>query len=170
MTFALDRNPVCSMVCSSKLTGEPDAIISPQRQNTMKTYSKRLPLITLKKTKTDFPCVKIAQSSDANDFVRIFCSDDLEIFEIFFILSLNRSNTTIGYAKISQGGIIGTVIDTAIIPKYCAEALAKSVILCHNHPSGTLFPSEADKVITKKIAEALKVFDCAVLDHIILTE
>ena len=82
----------------------------------------------------------------------------------------HRGNKTIGYAKISQGGIVGTVIDTTIIAKYCVEALAKSVVLCHNHPSGTLLPSEADKAITKKIAEALKIFDCAVLDQIILTE
>ena len=136
----------------------------------MKIYKKRLPLITLKKTKTDFPCVKIEKSADANDFVRNFYSDDIEIYESFFILLLNRSNTTIGYAKISQGGIVGTVIDTTIIAKYCVEALAKSVILCHNHPSGALIPSEADKVITKKITEALKVFDCTVLDHIILTD
>jgi DNA repair protein RadC len=138
--------------------------------NEMKIYRKRLPLITLKKTKTDFPCVKIEKSKDAFEFVRNFYSDDIGIFESFFILLLNRSNTTIGYAKISQGGIVGTVIDTTIIAKYCVEALAKSVILCHNHPSGALIPSEADKVITKKIVEALKVFDCAVLDHIILTE
>jgi len=109
-------------------------------------------------------------SADANEFVRNFYLDDLEIFESFFILLLNRSNTSIGYAKISQGGIVGTVIDTTIIAKYCVEALAKSVILCHNHPSGSLFPSDADKIITRKIIEALKVFDCAVLDHIILTE
>jgi len=49
-------------------------------------------------------------------------------------------------------------------------ALWKAFHNAHNHPSGTLFPSEADKVITKKITEALKVFDCTVLDHIILTE
>ncbi len=113
MTFALSQNPVCSIVPSSKLTGEPDA----------------------------------------NDFVRNFYSHDIEIYECFFILLLNRSNTTIGYAKISQGDIVGTVIDTTIIAMYCVKALAKSVILCHNHPSGTLFLSEADKVITKKIAE-----------------
>lgn len=136
----------------------------------MKIYKKRLPLITLKKTKTDFSCVKIEKSADAYEFVRNFYSDDIGIFESFFILLLNRSNRTIGYAKISQGGIVGTIIDTTIIAKYCVEALAKSVILCHNHPSGSLIPSEADKVITKKITDALKVFDCAVLDHIILTE
>ena len=130
----------------------------------MKIYNKRLPLITLKKTKTDFPCIKIEKSADAYEFVRNYYSDDIGIFESFFILLLNRGNKTIGYAKISQGGFVGTVIDTTII------ALAKSVILCHNHPSGALMPSEADKAIKKKIAEALKIFDCAVLDHIILTE
>lgn len=136
----------------------------------MKIYQKSLPLITLKKTKTDFPCIKILKSSDASEFIRNFYSDDLTIYESFFILLLNRGNNTIGYAKISQGGIVGTIIDTTIIAKYCVEALAKSVILCHNHPSGTLVPSKADKEVTKKIMATLKIFDCTVLDHIILTE
>jgi DNA repair protein RadC len=136
----------------------------------MKIYQKSLPLITLKKTKTDFPCAKIERSVDASEFIRKFYSDDIAIFESFFILLLNRGNNTIGYAKISQGGIVGTVIDATIIAKYCVEALTKSVILCHNHPSGTLVASEADKEVTKKIVATLKIFDCAVLDHIILTE
>ena len=136
----------------------------------MKIYKKSLPLITLKKTKTDFPCIKILKSADASEFIRNFYSDDIGIYESFFILLLNRGNTTIGYAKISQGGIVGTVIDATIIAKFCVEALAKSVILCHNHPSGNLTPSEADKEVTKKIAATLKIFDCEVLDHIILTE
>ena len=76
----------------------------------------------------------------------------------------------IGYAKISQGGIVGTVIDATIIAKYCVEALATSVILAHNHPSGGLVPSQQDKDITRKIKDTLKIFDCNVLDHIILTE
>ena len=136
----------------------------------MKTYKKSLPLITLKKTKTDFPCVKIATSADANEFIRNFYSDDIGIFESFFILLMNRSNNTIGYAKISQGGIVGTVIDATIIAKYCVEALATSVILAHNHPSGGLVPSQQDKDITRKITDTLKIFDCITLDHIILTE
>ena len=116
----------------------------------------KVELITLKKTKTDFPYVKIEESADAYKFVRNFYSDNIGIFESSFILLFNRSNTTIGYAKISQGGIIGTIIDTTIIAKYCVEALAKSGILCHNHSSGSLIPSMAEKVITKKIAEVLK--------------
>nr|MBD3621215.1 JAB domain-containing protein [Sunxiuqinia sp.] len=136
----------------------------------MKIYQKSLPLISLKKTKTDFPCAKIDSSADASEFIRKFYSDDISIFESFFILLLNRGNKTIGYAKISQGGIVGTVVDATIIAKYCVESLAKSVILCHNHPSGNLTPSEADKGVTKKIADTLRIFDCTVLDHIILTE
>ena len=136
----------------------------------MKIYQKSLPLISLKKTKTDFPCAKIDSSADASEFIRKFYSDDIAIFESFFILLLNRGNKTIGYAKISQGGIVGTVVDATIIAKYCVESLAKSVILCHNHPSGNLTPSEADKGVTKKITDTLRIFDCTVLDHIILTE
>jgi DNA repair protein RadC len=167
------------MVPGSKLTGEPDELSANegcqnksagQRHNSMKTYKKRLPLITLKKTKTDFPCVKIVTSADANEFIRNFYSDDIGIFESFFILLLNRNNNTIGYAKISQGGIVGTVIDATIIAKYCVEALATSVILAHNHPSGSLVPSQQDKDITCKIKDTLKIFDCTTLDHIILTE
>ena len=124
----------------------------------------------MKKTKSDFPCAKIVTSADASVFIRNFYSDDIGIFESFFILLLNRNNATIGYAKISQGGIVGTVIDATIIAKYCVEALAKSVILAHNHPSGGLVPSQADKDITRKITDTLKIFDCTVLDHIILTE
>ena len=136
----------------------------------MKTYKKRLPLITLKKSKSDFPCAKIVTSSDANVFIRNFYSDDIGIFESFFILLLNRNNNTIGYAKISQGGIVGTVIDATIIAKYCVEALATSVILAHNLPSGSLVPSQQDKDITRKIKDTLQIFDCRVLDHVILTE
>ena len=82
---------------------------------------------------------------------------------------LNQANKTIGYAKISQGGIAGTVVDVRIIAKYAVESLAVSVILAHNHPSGNLKPSEADLIITKKIKEGLKILDIKVFDHIILS-
>lgn len=83
---------------------------------------------------------------------------------------MNRSNNTIGYAKISQGGVAGTVVDVKIIAKYAIDTLASSVILAHNHPSGNTQPSRADKDITQKIKDSLKLFDISVLDHIILTE
>lgn len=134
----------------------------------MKTETK-LMKYELKKLQTDFPNVKIGNSNDSADFIRNFYTDDIEIFESFFLLLLNQANATIGYAKISQGGIAGTVVDVRIVAKYAIESLATSVILAHNHPSGNLLPSQADKVITEKIIEGLKVLDIKVLDHVILT-
>lgn len=136
----------------------------------MTKYKSKLSLFSLKKNQTDFPNAKITTSSDANDFIRQFFFDDISIFESFFILMLNRANNTIGYAKISQGGISGTVIDIRIIAKYCVDALATSVILCHNHPSGNTTPSSNDLEITRKSREALKLLDCTVIDHLILAE
>lgn len=126
-------------------------------------------LFELKKIQTEFPSVKITSGKDGADFIRKFYGDDLEVFESFFILLLNRQNKTIGYAKISQGGITGTLVDVKLVAKYCVESLASGVILAHNHPSGNLSPSEADKQITKKTVSALKLLDVSVIDHLILT-
>lgn len=126
-------------------------------------------LYELKKLQTEFPAKTITSSQDAADFIRQFYGDDLEIFESVFILLLNRANNTIGYAKISQGGISGTVVDVRIICKYAVDSLATSVILAHNHPSGNLKSSNADIAITKKTEQALKILDITLLDHIILS-
>ena len=126
-------------------------------------------LFELKKIQTEFPSEKITSPDQAANFIRRFYFDDMEIFESFFILLLNQGNKTIGYAKISQGGISGTVVDVRIIAKYAIEALATSVILAHNHPSGNLTPSQADITITEKIKAGLKILDIKVFDHIILT-
>jgi DNA repair protein RadC len=69
---------------------------------------------------------------------------------------------------VSQGGISGTVIDVRLILKSAIEKLASAMILCHNHPSGTMQASEADLKITKKIKDAAKLMDILVLDHIII--
>lgn len=127
------------------------------------------PLFSLKKNQSEFAKAKIKTSKDGADFIRQFYSDDLEIYESFFILLLNRASNTIGYAKISQGGIIGTVVDVKIICKYVVDSLASGVILCHNHPSGNLTPSRQDFDITNNIKHALSFLDCNVLDHVILT-
>jgi DNA repair protein RadC len=125
--------------------------------------------ITLKKDPTDFQRVKINGSQDSADYIRQFYEGDIEIFESFFILLLNRQNKTIGYAKISQGGVTGTVVDAKIVIKYIVDTLASAVILCHNHPSGNLAPSTDDINLTEKLVKAVKLVDSQVLDHIILT-
>jgi DNA repair protein RadC len=131
------------------------------------TTVKRL---ELKKLQTEFPAVKITSSKIAADFARQFYSDDIAIFESFFILVCDRANNTISYAKISQGGVSGTVVDVRLIAKYAVDSLGSGVILFHNHPSGNKTPSEHDIQITKKAKNALSFLDIKVLDHIILTE
>lgn len=90
--------------------------------------------------------------------------------EEFWVLYLNNSNKVICKSQISKGGITGTVVDTRLVFKIALEHHATSVVLVHNHPSGKLQASEADKQITKKLAEAGKHLDILVLDHIIVTE
>ncbi|MCA6423483.1 MAG: JAB domain-containing protein [Flavobacterium sp.] len=113
--------------------------------------------------------IKINSSEVAANYVRQFFFEDIEVYESFFILMLNRNNSTVGWAKISQGGIDSTVIDTIMVAKFCIDKLAKGVILCHNHPSGELRPSDADIRITKQISNALQLLGIKVQDHIILT-
>lgn len=135
----------------------------------MKPIQNTLPRFEIKSVQSDFPSVRITNTSTAADFIRQFYGDDIFIFESAFILLLNNSNNTIGFAKISQGGITGTVVDARLVAHYAVNSLATSVILAHNHPSGNLNPSETDKQLTNKIKEGLKLLDISLLDHIILT-
>ena len=135
----------------------------------MKTYKKQMSRFRIVADKSDFQAIKISSSKDAYNVIKQFYADDIEVYESFFLLLLNRANNTIGYVKISQGGTIGTVVDPKIIAKYAIDGLASSVILAHNHPSGNINPSEPDKKITAKIKEGLSLLEIAVLDHIILT-
>jgi DNA repair protein RadC len=136
----------------------------------MKTYKTQTKRYSLKSEKSDFLNVKITNSRDIADFSRNFYSDDICIYESFFIAFLNQQNNTVGFCKISQGGVTATVVDPLIVAKFVIESLSKNIILVHNHPSGSLTPSQADKTITNKIQEGLKMFDVRVLDHVILTE
>lgn len=90
--------------------------------------------------------------------------------EEFWILFLNNSNKVIHKTQISKGGITGTVVDTRIIFKTALECNATSLILTHNHPSGKLLASDADKDVTKKLKLAGQQLDILILDHIIITE
>jgi DNA repair protein RadC len=126
-------------------------------------------LYSLRKLQTKFPKEQITNSNKAEMFIRQFYGNDLEIFESSFILLLNQSNYTIGYAKISQGGITGTVVDVRIVAKYAVEALATSIIVAHNHPSRNKTPSQQDIQFTGKLKQALVLLDIRLNDHIILT-
>ncbi len=90
--------------------------------------------------------------------------------EEFWVLFLNNSNKVISKSQLSKGGITGTVVDIRLVFKLALENGATSLILCHNHPSGNLNPSDADKQITNKIKIGGEIIDVKILDHIIITE
>ncbi len=112
--------------------------------------------------------ILVKESRDIAKYLQTrFC--DLS-YEIFAVLFLNRANRINHFEVISQGGITGTVADPRIILKKALEEEAVSIILCHNHPSGSLRPSRADEELTQKIKEAARFLDIKVLDHIIVSE
>jgi DNA repair protein RadC len=90
--------------------------------------------------------------------------------EEFWVTLLNRANKVRHRFNISKGGLTGTVIDVRLILKKALENNAASMILCHNHPSGNIQPSDADLQITRKLKEAGKIMEIPVLDHLIVTE
>ncbi|MDT0691739.1 JAB domain-containing protein [Salegentibacter sp. F188] len=95
--------------------------------------------------------------------------NNIELHETFKIMLLNNANKVKGIYEVSTGGITGTLVDLRILFAVVLKSLTTAVILAHNHPSGTLTPSEPDKRLTQKIKKAGELFDIKVLDHLILT-
>ena len=90
--------------------------------------------------------------------------------EEFWIIYMNNANKIQLKIQMSKGGITGTIVDTRLIFKKAIELAATGIILCHNHPSGTLKPSISDITLTKKVKNGGDVLDIKVLDHLIITE
>jgi DNA repair protein RadC len=95
--------------------------------------------------------------------------DSIGHIEEFKLLLMNRSNSVLGIMPVSKGGLSGTVTDVQLIFQGAIKANAAGIIVCHNHPSGNLNPSESDTKITQKIKEAGNLMDIQLLDHLILT-
>ncbi|MBL6963405.1 MAG: DNA repair protein RadC [Bacteroidetes bacterium] len=111
--------------------------------------------------------LKIRNSQDAYEFIFPFLADAKQ--ERFMVILLNRSNQVIKKVDISLGGVSGTLVDPKIVFHTALEELSSAIVLCHNHPSGNIKPSQADLDITSKICNGAKLFDIAVLDHLIFT-
>jgi len=121
---------------------------------------------------TEYKLNKITGSGSASEILKkfIFEPDELEYRESMFMLCLNRANEVLSYYQISAGGFSGTVCDPKVVFSVALGCGASSIILSHNHPSGQTQPSEADRVLTRKISEGAKLLDMKLLDHIIITE
>jgi DNA repair protein RadC len=114
--------------------------------------------------------IKITSSNDAAKvFKKLFDADLIQWREEVIMLCLNRNNVVIGYYKLASGGTTSCVVDAKMIYTIALNSTASSIILAHNHPSGSLKPSEPDKALTNKLIEAGKLLDIALLDHLIIT-
>jgi DNA repair protein RadC len=111
---------------------------------------------------------KINGSQDAAELIfNDWDKDTISIQETFKVVLLNNSNKVKGIYQLLQGGITGTLIDLRILFAVILKSLSVAIILTHNHPSGKLQPSDADKRLTTKIKNASKLFDITILDHLI---
>jgi DNA repair protein RadC len=110
----------------------------------------------------------MGSSNDIAQYLKVKLKDYRH--EVFAVLFLNRANKVNHFEIVSEGGITGTVVDPRIILRKALEQDAVNIILCHNHPSGSLKPSKPDKELTDKLKEAARFLDIAVVDHIIVSE
>jgi DNA repair protein RadC len=115
-----------------------------------------------------YPKVTSSQHAAAI-FFEHWDKNNIELQESFKMLLLNNSNKVKAIYTLSIGGITGTLVDIRIVFAVVLKSLTTAVILAHNHPSGTLRPSEPDKALTQKIKRAGELLDIKILDHLILT-
>lgn len=114
---------------------------------------------------------KVVSSNDGYEVLKqIFDADTINWVEEAIILCLNRANKVVGFYKLASGGTSSVIMDTKVIYTVALNSGASAIIVAHNHPSGQLFPSDADRRVTKKLIDAGVIMDIPLLDHIIVTD
>ena len=114
---------------------------------------------------------QISKSKDAYDILmQQWDFGKIALLEEFKILLLNRRNRVLGIVHISSGGLSGTVADPKVIFTAALKGCASGIILCHNHPSGELDPSNEDLSLTRRLVDAGKMLDLKILDHLIICD
>lgn len=114
---------------------------------------------------------RIRNVEDAAELLfKVWDKSTIEHIEEVKLILLNKANRVLGITTISKGGLSGSIIDTRVVLQYAIKANASAVILAHNHPSGNLGASDADKRVTDNVREALKLVDIELLDHLILNK
>jgi DNA repair protein RadC len=113
---------------------------------------------------------KITCSSDAYKHVlKFYDHNTIALQEQFIILYLNRANAVLGAHQLFTGGLTGTIADIRLIMGIALKSMACGIIISHNHPSGNLNPSEADRTLTDKVKKACDLMDIKLYDHIIVS-
>jgi DNA repair protein RadC len=120
---------------------------------------------------TEKPRAKVSSSKDAFNIIKDhFDLDTINYQEQVVVLYLNRANNTVGIQKLSSGAISGCLIDGRIIFTMALQTGASGIIIAHNHPSGSLMPSQSDITITDKLKKFGKLINISLLDHLIINE
>jgi DNA repair protein RadC len=141
------------------------------KQKPRKEYKGAFPEITLKYKKGDAKKFKVTNSRVGAEVVReIMNEDTLELQEEFVVIFLNNANNSIGWMRLSVGGMTGTLVDIRLLFVTALKCGAVSIIIAHNHPSGSLKPSKSDLSLTNKIKEGGEFLDIKLLDHFIITK
>jgi DNA repair protein RadC len=112
----------------------------------------------------------IKQSSDAlTHLVDAYDSNTIGLQEQFVVLYMNNAHKVLGTYRAAAGGLTSTIADIRLILSVALKIAATSMIVSHNHPTGTLKPSSQDEDLTRRLKEAAKVMDIKLLDHLILS-
>ena len=136
----------------------------------MKEYKTNLPELSIKYKSSEVKKVKLASSKDSCEFFKkLFDEDTLDYCESSIVIYLNKANITIGWFKLSQGGLDSCLIDVRMLFAIALQCGASSFIMAHNHPSGNPYPSEQDKVLTRKIKGASEFLQIKMIDHMVIT-
>ncbi|MFT3932161.1 MAG: JAB domain-containing protein [Chitinophagaceae bacterium] len=113
---------------------------------------------------------KITSSDCSYDvFLLAWDMNKIELVEQFMIMLLDRNNTCLGIANLATGGVSACLVDPKVIFATAIKAKASGLIMAHNHPSGSIKPSNADILLTSKVNNGGKILDISVLDHLIIT-
>ena len=131
---------------------------------------KKVAEITISYKPTNRTMPIVVTSFDSYIELKEFFPEDLiSLQEQFVVMYLNKGNRVLGVYKLSKGSITGTVADVRLILGTALKAAACSIVLCHNHPSGSLKPSNADIQITEKIKQAAVLMEIKLIDHLIIS-
>ena len=127
--------------------------------------------LTLLKTNQCLDCLeKVSNSMHCFEIaLKLWDKDEWSYTEQCYALYLNKANIVVGFAEISRGGTTGTVVDVKVILSHALNSAAQGIVLYHNHPSGNLTPSQADKDLTRKVKNACNLLDMVLIDHLIVT-
>lgn len=112
---------------------------------------------------------KISTSEDAyNVLIRNWNENKIDFLEEAKVILLSRSNRVLGISNISSGGVSCTVVDPRMVLVTALKANASAIVLAHNHPSGSLQPSNTDRIMTERLINASEILGISMFDHLIV--